>query len=196
MNYYVLHKPYGYLSQFTPEGKWKGLGELHQFPKDVYAVGRLDADSEGLLLLTNDKSINHLLLNPKFKHKRIYSAEVEGIPELDQLVLFETGMPLNYKGKVVYTSPARAVQVQSTSWLETRNPPIRVRKNSPTSWLELELTEGKNRQVRKMTAHVGLPTLRLIRSGIEGFQIEDYPQGSVTEISNEEFYEKCNLITP
>ncbi|MGB1032941.1 MAG: pseudouridine synthase, partial [Flavobacteriales bacterium] len=152
MNYYVLHKPYGYLSQFTPEGKWKGLGELHPFPKDVYAVGRLDADSEGLLLLTNDKAINHQLLDPKFKHKRRYMVQVEGVPNENQLLPFSEGMVLNYKGKQFQTGPTVAHAVGEPEWLVDREPPIRMRKNKPTSWLELVLTEGKNRQVRKMTA--------------------------------------------
>ena len=194
MNYYVLHKPFGYLSQFTPEGKWKGLGELFPFPKDVYAVGRLDADSEGLLLLTNDKTVNHQLLHPKFRHKRRYTVQVEGVPNENQLLPFYEGMELNYKGKLFQTGSTVAREVEEPSWLEERDPPIRVRKNKPTSWIELELTEGKNRQVRKMTAHVGLPTLRLIRSSIENFDIKDYAQGTVVEVGRTTFYKKANLF--
>lgn len=196
MKYYVLHKPYGFLSQFTPEGKWKGLGQLHPFPKDVYSVGRLDADSEGLLLLTNDKSVNHQLLHPKFKHNRTYTIQVDGILSEGQLLPFRDGMDLNYKGKIFKTSSCDVKEIQEPEWLQDRDPAIRYRKDKPTSWLELSLTEGKNRQVRKMTAHAGLPTLRLIRSGIENFKIEDVAQGQVIEVDRAAFYEKANLFTP
>ncbi|MGB0424906.1 MAG: hypothetical protein ACPGED_11295, partial [Flavobacteriales bacterium] len=111
----------------------------------------------------------------------------------NQLLPFSEGMVLNYKGKQFQTGPTVAHAVGEPEWLVDREPPIRMRKNKPTSWLELVLTEGKNRQVRKMTAHVGLPTLRLIRSSIESFDIKDYSQGTVTEIDRTTFYQKANL---
>ncbi len=180
--YFIFHKPYGYLSQFTDEGRWKGLNQLLKVPKDVYAVGRLDADSEGLLILTNDKTINNKLLNPKFKHTRTYVVQVEG--EFSSEALLRIEKPIEIKaGKQLHkTAPSTAKIIPEPDWLESREPPIRERKSIPTSWLKLSITEGKNRQVRKMTAAVGFPTLRLIRFSIEDVNLSELSQGEIKEI--------------
>ena len=161
----ALHKPYGVLSQFTPDHPGqRTLSEFH-FPKNVYPLGRLDRDSEGLLLLSDEAGLNTNLLDPKNAHPRTYWAQVEGEitePALQQL---RTGIVIEGR----QTLPAQAHQIHPD--LPPRNPPIRVRQNIPTSWLELTLHEGRNRQVRKMTAAVNHPTLRLLRIAIGQFQL-------------------------
>jgi len=183
--YFIFHKPYGYLSQFTDEGRWNGLHQILDIPKDVYPVGRLDADSEGLLLLTNDKSINHRLLNPKFKHKRTYLVQVEGALNGEAIQKIEKPMEIKVGKKMHLTAAAKASLISEPLWLEKRDPPIRERKSIPTSWLKLTITEGKNRQVRKMTAAVGFPTLRLIRFSIEDVNILGLNQGKILEVKKE-----------
>ena len=187
MKYYRFHKPYGFLSQFTPEGKWQGLKEILNLPPDVYPLGRLDADSEGLLLLTNDKSINQQLLNPKYAHLRKYIIQVEGEAQAFQLGVMTSGIELSIKGKKHFARAAHSEKEESPSWLEDREPPVRVRKSVPDSWISMTLTEGKNRQVRRMTAAVGLPTLRLIRWSIEDLSIEGLKQGEIQEIPEVDF---------
>ncbi len=191
--YYILHKPYGFLSQFTDEGKWKGLHQILDLPEDVYSVGRLDADSEGLLLLTNDKTINNKLLNPKFKHRRTYAVQVEGALTDEAIYSLESPLKIKAGKKSHRTLPANARLISEPSWLEKREPPIRERKSIPTSWLELTLTEGKNRQVRKMTAAVGFPTLRLIRYSIENLTIDDLKQGEIKELDQNTVVSKLNI---
>ena len=155
--YIAFYKPYNVLSQFTGEAGHDSLASFG-FPKDVYPVGRLDCDSEGLLLLSDDGVFIKKLLSPKFAHEREYAVQVEGVPTPDALTALEKGVVIKgYK-----TKPAKA-QLMPEFDLPPRNPPIRERKNIPTSWLSLTLTEGKNRQVRHMTAAVGFPTLRLLR---------------------------------
>jgi len=185
--YYALHKPYGYLSQFTDEGRWKGLKQLISVESDVYSIGRLDAESEGLLLLTNDKSVNQRLLHPKNKHHRTYLAQVEG--SINLLATHRLANSVDIKvGKSLYkTLPAKAEITAIPSALEDRVPPVRERKSVPTSWLRLTLVEGKNRQVRKMTAAVGFPTLRLIRESIEGISLDALKQGQIMEYEEKEF---------
>jgi 23S rRNA pseudouridine2457 synthase len=159
--YIILHKPYGVLSQFTPE--LSGQRTLAEFnlPKDLYAAGRLDADSEGLLLLTNDGPLIKKLLEPG-KHERTYLVQVEGIPNREAMEKLERGIVIqNYR-----TLPARALVLEHEPELPPRIPPIRARKSIPTSWIELTLREGRNRQVRHMTAAIGHPTLRLVRIAI------------------------------
>jgi 23S rRNA pseudouridine2457 synthase len=161
----ALHKPYGVLSQFTPDHP--GQRTLSEFglPKSVYPLGRLDRDSEGLLLLSDEPGLNTNLLDPKNAHPRTYWAQVEGEitePALEQL---RTGILI--EGKT--TLPAEAKRIHPD--VPPRNPPIRVRQNIPTCWLELTLHEGRNRQVRKMTASVGHPTLRLLRIAIGHFHL-------------------------
>jgi 23S rRNA pseudouridine2457 synthase len=187
--YFIIHKPFGVLSQFTDEGGNPGLGSIFKLPPDVYPVGRLDTDSEGLLLLTNDKSINHQLLNPKFKHERTYWAEVEGIPEKEALQMLSSGIQINLKGTIHKTAPAKVKILNPTPEWPERNPPVNYLKHPIRTWIELKLTEGKNRQVRKMTAKVGHPTLRLIRVAIEKITLGSLKSGEIKEVSESYFYD-------
>jgi 23S rRNA pseudouridine2457 synthase len=164
--YILFYKPYNVLCQFTDE---KHQGTQRQTLKDfipipnVYSVGRLDLDSEGLLLLTNDGRLKHILSNPKFAHQKTYWVQVERIPDRLALDRLNNGVNIeNYR-----TRPARVRLLEAEPNLPPRNPPIRYRQSIPTCWLEITLTEGKNRQVRKMTAAVGFPTLRLVRVGMD-----------------------------
>jgi 23S rRNA pseudouridine2457 synthase len=174
----IFYKPYGVLSQFTPEGQHRTLKDYIDVP-DVYAVGRLDADSEGLLLLTNDGLLQHRLTDPKFRHPRTYWAQVENIPDELALEKLRTGVQV----KDYFTRPAQAKLLNSEPELPPREPPIRQRQNIPTAWLELTITEGKNRQVRRMTAVVGFPTLRLIRVAIGDLTLSDLVPGQWRELS-------------
>lgn len=175
------------LSQFSREGDKAGprsatLADLtYNFPGDVYPVGRLDADSEGLLLLTNDKSLNHHLLNPKFRHNRTYYVQVEGALTGEACRQLSEGVTISVDGKPYATLPADA-RIMAEPGLPERNPPIRYRASIPTSWLSISLHEGKNRQVRKMTAAVGFPTLRLVRWAIETLTAEHMTPGQVREL--------------
>ncbi len=183
--YYLFYKPYQVMSQFSPEGSKATLADfLKKIPKDVYPVGRLDYDSEGLLLLTNDKQLNHQLLNPLFTHEREYWAQVEGIPSEESLEILRKGTTINVNGKLYKTKQAKVFSMQPEPVVPDRNPPIRFRKDIPTAWLSLTLTEGKNRQVRKMTASVNLPTLRLIRYRIGKVTIGSMQPGEVIKVSN------------
>ncbi len=183
--YYIIYKPFGMLSQFSSDGDKSVLKDLYNFPKDVYPVGRLDSDSEGLLLLTNDKSLNERLLNPKNKHKRTYLVQVDGEISSEAISLLSKELTISVESKRHKTAPAVAIKLNEEPVLPSRNPPVRFRKNIPTSWIELTLTEGKNRQVRKMTAAVGFPTLRLVRKSIEKIELGDMQPGDVKEIDAE-----------
>lgn len=191
--YFIINKPYGLLSQFSPEGDKKGLGELFPFPKDVYPVGRLDADSEGLLILTNDKQLNHQLLNPRFKHWRTYWVQVDGTVSQAARQQLESGISIKVNKTNYHTLPARARIMPHPPELEERVPPVRYRKEIPTSWIAISLQEGKNRQVRRMTAAVGFPTLRLIRVQIEGLQLSNMHIGEVRELPKETIYNLLNI---
>ncbi len=185
--YYLIYKPYKVLSQFTDEGTGhRTLATLFSFPKQVYPVGRLDLDSEGLLLLTNDTKINHHLLNPKQEHPRSYWVQVEGVPDQKALQKLRQGVDIRIRKKVHRTHPAKVRLLKEAPKVPDRDPPIRYRKAIPTTWIELTLTEGKNRQVRRMTAAIGFPTLRLIRSKIANLAIQDMQVGEVRELSEEE----------
>lgn len=157
----AFNKPYGVLSQFTPEpgSAWRTLAEFG-LPPRIYPVGRLDADSEGLLLLSDERALIDRLLDPRHAHPREYHAQVERIPSPDSIDrLSAGGIPLGEHR----TLPCRARLLDTPPDLPPRDPPIRFRKNVPDTWISLELTEGKNRQVRRMTAAIGHPTLRLVR---------------------------------
>lgn len=193
LRYYALHKPFGYLSQFSDEGNNPGLGQLLDLPKDVYPVGRLDKDSEGLLLLTNDKSINQRLLSPAHKHKRVYWVQVEHDITKEAIQKLRFGVTIKVGKKSYRTLPAQVEKIQSPKDLPERVPPVRFRKNIPTSWVRIELTEGKNRQVRKMCAQTDFPCLRLIRVSIEGIKLRKLQPGKVQEIQQPEFYRLLHL---
>ena len=168
-----FNKPYGVLSQFTPEGKWRGLKDFIDIPK-VYVAGRLDADSEGLLLLTNDGKLQASIADPRFKMEKVYWVQVEGLPEEVHLNALRQGVQLN-DGP---TRPARAEFMAVPAGLWERDPPIRVRQACPTSWIEIGIKEGRNRQVRRMTACVGFPTLRLIRASIGPYTLNGLSPGA------------------
>ncbi|MDP1579439.1 MAG: pseudouridine synthase [Candidatus Didemnitutus sp.] len=156
----AIHKPYGVLSQFTPEtgSQWRTLADF-ALPKNVYPLGRLDADSEGLLLLSDEAGLNSRLLDPAFAHRREYWVQVERVPDEAALTRLRSGVMISdYR-----TRPCDVRRLEPEPVLAPRDPPIRVRKNVPDCWLALELIEGKNRQVRRITAAVGHPTLRLVR---------------------------------
>lgn len=180
----AFHKPYGVLSQFTPEpgSRWRTLADFG-FPRNVYALGRLDADSEGLLLLSDEPGLNTRLLDPKHAHRREYWVQVERIPTPATLARLERGgIDLgDYR-----TRPCRAHLCEPAPAIPPRDPPIRFRKNVPDAWLALELTEGKNRQVRRMTAAVGHPTLRLLRVRIGDFALGDLAAGRWRELTTAE----------
>jgi len=178
---YMLHKPFGVLSQFTPEGNRPGLASLNLgLPREVYPMGRLDADSEGLLMLTDDNRLKTQILDPKNGHERTYHVQVEGTPSPEQLGQLELPMILNIKGKKFETKGCRAKKIAATH--PDRIPPIRVRKTVPDAWISVTLTEGKNRQVRRMTAAVGLPTLRLIRVAMGPWELGDLNSGEWREL--------------
>ncbi|GAB4022509.1 pseudouridine synthase [Spirosoma koreense] len=192
-DYFLIYKPYLTLSQFSPEGEKLTLADLdYDFPKDVYPVGRLDADSEGLLLLTNDKQLNHRLLNPKFRHNRTYYVQVEGALTIEACHRLSTGVTISVDGKP-YQSLTASAQILAEPTLPERTPPIRHRANIPTSWLSISLHEGKNRQVRKMTAVVGFPTLRLVRWAIEELTAEGMVPGQVRTLSRPELMRGLRL---
>ena len=173
-----FNKPYGVLSQFTPEGRWRGLKDFIDLP-GVYVAGRLDADSEGLLLLTDDGKLQARIADPRFKMEKTYWVQVEGVPTDQALAALRNGVQLN-DGP---TRPARARRLDPPPEVWHREPPIRERKLIPTAWLELAISEGRNRQVRRMTAAVGLPTLRLIRAAIGPYTLDGLAPGTWREQS-------------
>ncbi len=171
-----FNKPYGVLSQFTPEGRWRGLKDFIDLP-GVYVAGRLDADSEGLLLLTNDGKLQAHISDPRYKMEKIYWVQVEGLPDEAALQALRQGVLLNDG----ITRPARARLMTPPVDLWERTPPVRFRQSIPTSWIELAIKEGRNRQVRRMTAAVGFPTLRLIRAAIGPYTLDGLAPGCYAE---------------
>ena len=165
----AFNKPYGVVSQFTPEGRWQGLSDYLQLP-EYRVAGRLDADSEGLLLLTDNGSLQARIAEPRHKLAKCYWAQVEGTPDAAALEHLRAGPVLN-------DGPTRSCEVAvlpediEARCLWPRNPPIRFRKSIPTAWLAITLTEGRNRQVKRMCAAVGLPVLRLVRVSVGGVQL-------------------------
>jgi 23S rRNA pseudouridine2457 synthase len=178
----AFNKPYGVLSQFTPDGSSNRTLIDFGFPKDVYSIGRLDADSEGLLLVSDEPGLNQRLLHPRAAHEREYWIQIERIPTSKSLRLLETGIIIGGRK----TLPAQARILEPPPNLPPRHPPIRVRKTVPTCWISLELVEGKNRQVRRMTAAVGHPTLRLVRTRIGGFNLGELAPGKWIKLSASE----------
>jgi 23S rRNA pseudouridine2457 synthase len=170
----AFNKPYGVLSQFTSDGSPNRPLSEFGFPKNIYPIGRLDADSEGLLLLSDEVELNQRLLHPRNAHEREYWVEVERIPPVEALIQMQKGVVTQGRN----TLPCHARVLEPQPEVAPRNPPIRFRKNVPTCWISLELVEGKNRQVRRMTASIGHPTLRLIRVRIGQFTLGDIPSGT------------------
>lgn len=168
----IFNKPYGVLSQFTPEGRWRGLGEFIPV-KGVYVAGRLDADSEGLLLLTDDGKLQARIADPKHKLRKTYWAQVEGEPTDADLDRLRAGIVLSD----FTAQPAEVRRIDAPPGLWQRDPPIRYRAAIPTSWLEIRIREGKNRQVRRMGAAIGFPVLRLVRSAIGNISLDGLALG-------------------
>ena len=172
----LFNKPFNVLSQFTDNSNHsedrKTLSHFINI-KQVYSAGRLDLDSEGLLILTDDGSLQSKISSPKFKIDKTYLVQVEGIPTEKDLQALRKGLEL----KDGLTKPAKAQTIEEPKWLWERTPPIRVRKTIPDSWIELKIREGKNRQVRRMTANIGFPTLRLIRTSIGEWKLGDLKPG-------------------
>ena len=174
----ALHKPYGILSQFTPDGSPNETLASLRLPPRVYPLGRLDADSEGLLLLSDEPGLNHRLLDPSAAHPRVYWAQVERIPSPEALQRLASGVMVQGQR----TRPCRAWMLEPQPVMTPRVPPIRVRLNVPDCWIGLELVEGRNRQVRRMTAAVGHPTLRLLRVRVGTFDLGDLAPGRWVEL--------------
>ena len=174
----AFHKPHGVLSQFTPDGSPNRLLAEFGFPKNVYPIGRLDADSEGLLLLSDEAALNARLLHPARGHTRTYWVQVERIPTAEALARLERGVTIQGRN----TLPCRARLLDPQPQFAPRDPPIRFRKNVPDCWISLDLIEGKNRQVRRMTAAIGHPTLRLVRVRIGNFEVGKISPGTWKEL--------------
>ena len=170
MSLILFNKPYSVLCQFSSASVRNTLANYLDMP-NIYPAGRLDTDSEGLMLLTDDGQLQHLISHPAKKQAKTYLVQVEGTPTRHALESLETGIEL----RDFTALPCKAIRVMPPAWLWPRDPPIRQREATPTSWLALTITEGKNRQVRRMTAAVGLPTLRLIRTAIGPFSLESHP---------------------
>jgi 23S rRNA pseudouridine2457 synthase len=183
--YLIFYKPFGVLSQFTHEAGRASLQDYGPFPREVYPVGRLDADSEGLLLLTNDNAVKHRLTEPAFNHPRTYLVQVERIPSEEALERLRKGVIIEGR----QTKPAEVTLLEQDPDVPPRPLPIRFRKNVPTAWLEMTIREGRNRQVRKMTAAVGHPTLRLIRTRMANLGLEGLQPGLFRTLTSQEVTE-------
>ena len=180
--YILFYKPYGVLTQFTHEAGHRSLADFGPFPPDVYPAGRLDADSEGLVLLTNDDRLKQFLTEPRFDHPRMYVVQVERNPDEQALQQMRDGVMIEGRK----TRPAEVRLLSGEPSLPPRPVPIRYRKNVPTAWIEVTLREGRNRQVRKMTAKVGHPTLRLVRTKIGELTLEGLGPGEWRVLTSEE----------
>jgi 23S rRNA pseudouridine2457 synthase len=182
--YILFYKPYAVLCQFSPEKEKQTLKDFLSLSKDVYPVGRLDYESEGLLLLTNDADIKNQLTHPKFGHPKTYLAQVERLPAGQSLEQLRRGVVI----EGAQTKPAEVELLNEEPALPARPVPIRFRKNIPTAWLKITIREGRNRQVRKMTAAVGHPTLRLMRIGIANLEMGDLKPGEQRKVERKEIF--------
>lgn len=193
--YFIIHKPYNVLSQFTSDDGKLCLKDFFKVPSNVYPIGRLDYDSEGLLLLTNDTSLNKQILHPHSQIKKTYWVQIEGVINDAAIKKLQQGVIINTNGKVYKTLPcvASILNKNEIYGIQERNPPIRERKNIPTCWVSITITEGKNRQVRKMTAAIGYPTLRLIRVAIGDISIGNLQAGQIIEFSKNSISKKLAL---
>lgn len=191
-DYYVIYKPFRVLSQFSAVENKSTLADLFKFPNDIYPVGRLDYDSEGLLILTNDNFLKNKILDPLNNHQKTYFVQIEGIPNQTHLDQLKSGVEINVKGKIIKVD-AKSVKIITEPNLPDRNPPIRYRIKVPTSWLSVTITEGKNHQIRKMTAKIGFPTLRLVRYSIENLSINDIKLNEKNSFSKKTIYKLLNL---
>lgn len=193
--YFIIHKPFGVLSQFTREvEEHVSLREAFPgLPSDVYPVGRLDRDSEGLLLITNDKQIIQKILHPKSGIKKTYWVQVEGVFSSVAKAELEKGVSIRVNKKDHHTLPCTVKVFTTPPVVAERVPPIRFRQNVPTSWVSIAITEGKNRQVRKMCAKVGFPVLRLIRHSIGGLELNDLKPGKIRELKRDVFAQKLKI---
>ena len=188
-HYYIVYKPFQVLSQFTSQDGKRSLKDFFKVPPDIYPLGRLDYDSEGLLILSNDPQLNHRLLNPLFAHEREYLVQVDGDIDQPAINKLQSGVSINVDGERYKTKPCIARKIITPATLPERNPPVRFRKNIPTSWISLVLQEGKNRQVRKLTAAVGFPTLRLVRYRIAEITIDKLLPGEMIAIDRERMFQ-------
>jgi 23S rRNA pseudouridine2457 synthase len=194
IKYFVFYKPYNVLNQFTKERpEHVTLADFLKVDKDVYPLGRLDKDSEGLLILTNDRSLNSLLLSPAQHHKRSYFVQLDNELTDQAIAKISKGVEIKLETGDYKTRSCTVKKLQKPPLLPERNPPIRVRQNIPTSWALIELTEGKNRQVRKMFAAVGFPVLRLVRVQIEDLKLGKLEPGKYYEIKADELFKLIKI---
>lgn len=194
--HFKIFKPHGFLSQFVPEPRKKKhlLGELHDFPTNIMAIGRLDHDSEGLLLLTTDGMMSHKVRSKGIEKE--YYVQVDGAVTSDAIALLKKGVEIGINGIQYLTLPCNAFQLNDEPQLPSRGRKIRDPRHGPTSWISITLCEGKNRQIRKMTAAVGFPTLRLIRVRIGNIHIDNMLAGDVVPLSNfDAAVRHCDKIT-
>lgn len=191
--YFIVYKPYEVLTRFGKEGDKAVLSDYFSVPRDVYPVGRLDYDSEGLLILTNDKSLNHRLLDPQYAHEREYWVQVDGAVTPSAIQQLLEGVMIRVDGKDYKVKALHASIFDTDPDVPDRNPPIRFRKSIPAPWIKLVLKQGKNRQVRRMTAATGFPTLRLIRYRIEQLNIDGMQPGDLVELSREALYNALQI---
>jgi 23S rRNA pseudouridine2457 synthase len=190
LKYYLIYKPFRVLSQFSPvEGK-KCLADYFRFEKDVYSIGRLDYDSEGLMLLTNDKKLKTIIQNPAMNHTKEYLVQVDGDITNEATEHLQKGVEIKIESGKYMTRPCNVEKLELEPKLPDRNPPIRFRQNIPAPWIKVILTEGKNRQIRKMTAKVGFPALRIVRIAIGKIGLDRMQPGEWKAIEQYDIYGK------
>ena len=194
LKYYVMYKPFNVLNQFTKERpEHITLANFLHVDKDIYPVGRLDKDSEGLVLLTNDKTINSQLLDPAFGHSRTYLVQVDGDITPEAIEKASGGVSIKLDSGLYTTKPCIIKKMSKAPALPERNPPVRFRKLIPTSWIKIELKEGKNRQIRRMMAAIGFPVLRLVRVQLEDLRLGKLQPGEYQEYPSKEIFKLLKI---